>query len=131
MVTGLPTGKPPSAPVTDKKRDELISRMAELEIREEDLNEKFTRGSGKGGQKVNKSNNCVSLTHVPSGVSVQCHKDRSLSLNRFFARRLLADAIERTGSGGKTQKEKEAIKAIQKKKNKKKKRAQGKIEPRH
>ncbi|MBF0199389.1 MAG: peptide chain release factor-like protein, partial [Planctomycetes bacterium] len=90
-----------------------------------DLEESFVRGQGKGGQKVNKTHNCVVLKHLPSGVNVRCHKERSRELNRFFARRLLADALEVKKSGiteaGKALRDK-----IRKKKKKKAKRAQDK-----
>ena len=38
---------------------------------ESDLEEKFVRGFGKGGQKVNKTSNCVELKHLPTGISVK------------------------------------------------------------
>jgi peptide chain release factor len=68
--------------------------MKDLEIREEDLQEKFIHGSGKGGQKVNKSSTCVSLKHLPTGLDVKCQKERSREMNRFFARRILCEKIE-------------------------------------
>ena len=61
--------------------------MEALGIREQDLEESFVRGSGRGGQKVNKTNNCVYLRHTPTGIAVKCHADRSRELNRFLARR--------------------------------------------
>ena len=41
--------------ITQKKQDELEKRMAALGIREQDIEEKFIRASGPGGQKVNKT----------------------------------------------------------------------------
>ena len=61
--------------------------MAALGIREEDLEEKFIRSSGKGGQHVNKTSTCVWLKHLPSGIEVKCMEERSQSINRFLARR--------------------------------------------
>ena len=81
-------------PVTPAKRAELAERMRALGIRECDLEEKFTRGSGKGGQKVNKTNNCVCLTHIPSGIVVHCHRERERETNRFLARRTLCDELD-------------------------------------
>lgn len=69
-------------------------RMAELGIGEKDLIEKFVRGSGAGGQKTNKTSNCVFLKHVPSGVCVKCQIDRSREMNRYLARRELCEALE-------------------------------------
>ncbi len=81
-------------PVTEQKRRELAGRMQALGVREADLEEKFVRGSGKGGQKVNKTNNCVCLTHLPSGIVVKCHRERERETNRFLARRALCDELE-------------------------------------
>lgn len=79
--------------VSPEKNEELRRRMAALGVREEDLEERFVRSSGKGGQHVNKSSTCVQLLHRPSGVEVKCMEGRSQSLNRFFARRLLLERI--------------------------------------
>ncbi len=81
-------------PVSSPKLQELAERMRALGLRDADLEEKFTRGSGKGGQKVNKTNNCVCLTHVPSGIVVKCHRERERETNRFLARRALCDELE-------------------------------------
>lgn len=85
--------------VRPEKLEALRERMAALNIRERDLEESFVRGSGKGGQKVNKTNNCVYLKHLPTGIAVKCHVDRSRELNRFLARRELCDAIELAQTG--------------------------------
>jgi len=42
-------------------------------LNEEDIEEKFVRGSGPGGQKVNKTSNCVELKHKTTGIVVQVH----------------------------------------------------------
>ena len=68
--------------------------MESLGIREEDLEEQFIRSSGKGGQHVNKTSTCVYLKHKPSGIEVKCMRERSQSLNRFFARRELLEKFE-------------------------------------
>lgn len=86
-------------PVTPQKLHELAGRMAALGIRDADLQEKFTRGSGKGGQKVNKTNNCVCLTHVPSGIVVKCHREREREINRYLARRALCDELDHRLNG--------------------------------
>ena len=81
--------------VSDEKNRWLRERMDDLGIREKDIEEKFVRSSGKGGQNVNKTSTCVYLKHIPTGVEVKCMKDRSQSINRFLARRELAEKIER------------------------------------
>jgi protein subunit release factor B len=67
--------------------------MADLGIREEELEERFVRSSGKGGQHVNKTSTCVWLRHIPTGIEVKCMAERSQSLNRFLARRELLEKI--------------------------------------
>ena len=68
--------------------------MVDLGLREEDIAEKFIRSSGKGGQHVNKTSTCVWLKHIPTGIEVKCMEERSQSLNRFLARRELAERLE-------------------------------------
>jgi protein subunit release factor B len=82
-------------PVSTAKEEALAERMQRLGIREEDLDESFVRSRGKGGQNVNKVSTCVVLLHRPSGTQVKCQRERSQALNRFHARQLLADKIER------------------------------------
>ncbi len=80
--------------VTRAKEQQLVARMADLGIREEDLVEKFILGSGPGGQKLNKTSSCVYLLHRPTGIEVKCRQTRSQALNRFHARRELCARIE-------------------------------------
>ncbi|MFQ6070107.1 MAG: peptide chain release factor family protein [Candidatus Aminicenantales bacterium] len=80
--------------VTAAKEEALRKKMEELGIREEDITEKFIRSSGRGGQKVNKTATCVYLKHLPTGVEVKCQRERSQSINRYLARRILARKIE-------------------------------------
>ena len=112
-------------PVRPQKIAALRARFEALAIQGADLEEKFVRGSGKGGQKVNKTNNCVQLSHRPSGIVIQCHRERDRSLNRYVARVMLADAIERQSSGGHTEKERAKIEKIRKQKSRRKRRKKG------
>ena len=64
-------------------------------LREEDLEERFIRSGGHGGQNVNKVATCVWLRHRPSGLEVKVQQERSQALNRLLARRLLAAKLER------------------------------------
>jgi len=73
--------------------------MERLGIRESDLVEKFVRGSGKGGQKLNKTSSCVYLRHQPTGTEVKCQAERSQALNRFLARRELCDRLDERFNG--------------------------------
>lgn len=81
--------------VSEEKNRWLQQQMEALDIREQDIEEKFVRSSGKGGQKVNKTSSCVYLRHTPTGVEVKCMKDRSQSINRFLARRELVEKIKK------------------------------------
>jgi peptide chain release factor len=80
--------------VSEEKNRWLRERMETLNIQEKDIEEKFVRSSGHGGQNVNKTSTCVYLKHIPTGIEVKCMKDRSQSINRFFARRELVKRIE-------------------------------------
>jgi peptide chain release factor len=82
-------------PVSEEKNRWLQEKMEILGIREKDIEEKFIRSSGKGGQKVNKTSTCVYLRHIPTGMEVKWMRERSQSLNRFLARRELVRRIER------------------------------------
>ena len=74
--------------MTQEKWDQLEERMQRLGIRQEDLVEKFIRGSGHGGQKINKTSSCVYLKHTPSSVEIKCQLSRSREDNRLQAREL-------------------------------------------
>lgn len=74
--------------------DALTKRMRKLGIREDDLQETFTRGTGAGGQKINKTSSTVVLRHLPTGLEVRCQRERLQSTNRLVAREELCDKIE-------------------------------------
>lgn len=112
--------------IRKEKQEELQKRMELLGIKEEDLLEKFVLGSGKGGQKVNKTSSCVYLKHLPTQVEVKCQKDRSREMNRFFARRELCDQLEEK-TGGVTKKQKE-IEKIRKQKQRRARKSKVKTE---
>jgi len=92
-------------PVRPEKEHALRQRMESLGIREDDLEEKFIRSSGHGGQKVNRSATCVYLRHIPTGADVKCQKTRSQGLNRYYARLILCDKIEAIRHGKKSKKQ--------------------------
>ena len=113
-------------PVSSEKERAIAARMMELGVAENDFEESFVRSSGPGGQKVNKSSSCVYLVHIPSGLAVKCQRERSQSLNRYLARKLLLDKIERVQKGF-IAKEKEKLEKIRRQKRKRSKRAKEKI----
>ncbi len=108
-------------PVSEQKNRWLQERMEALGIHEKDIEEKFIRSSGRGGQKVNKTSTCVYLRHIPTGIKVKWMRERSQSLNRFLARRELVRRIERLS--GQSAPEGIQIEKARKQKSKRKKRA--------
>lgn len=68
--------------------------MQPAPLRDEDLRESFARSSGPGGQHVNKVSTAVTLTHLPTGLSVTVSDSRSQSMNRKIARERLAKKLE-------------------------------------
>lgn len=68
-------------------------------LREEDLEMKFVRGSGPGGQSVNKTSNCCVLKHIPSGIIVKCHIHRSVTKNTKEARQILISKLDNLING--------------------------------
>lgn len=113
-------------PVSSAKVNALNEKMAKLGIKESDLKEKFVRSSGMGGQNVNKRSTCVYLKHIPTGIEVKCMQERSQGLNRFLARRILVNKIERLLLGKKSEEQKR-IEKIRRQKHKRSKRAKEKI----
>lgn len=109
-------------PVSPEKEDELLQRMAALGVREGDVEESFVRSGGHGGQNVNKTATCVMLLHRPTGLQVKCQTTRQQGLNRFLARRLLLDKIERLQTG-QVAAERAKIEKIRRQKRKRSRRA--------
>ncbi|CAF9906294.1 hypothetical protein IMSHALPRED_004159 [Imshaugia aleurites] len=70
-----------------------------LLLKEEDIEEAFLKGSGPGGQKINKTSSAVQLKHVPTGMTIKSQATRSRSQNRKIARHLLAEKIEAAEKG--------------------------------
>ncbi len=114
------------AQVRPDKMKALQEKMDRLGIFEKDLIEKFVRSGGKGGQKVNKASSCVYLKHLPTGVEVKCQQERYQSLNRFLARRLLADKIE-TLARGKLSREEQEREKIRRQKRRRSRRAKARM----
>ncbi len=107
--------------VSEEKNRWLQERMEALGIHEKDIEERFVRSSGSGGQKVNKTSTCVYLRHIPTGLEVKCMKERSQSLNRFLARRELVRKVE--GASGHPTHEDSLTDKARRQKSKRKKRA--------
>ena len=112
--------------INPHKIAELEKRLKALGIRKEDVIERFVRSSGAGGQNVNKVSTAVYLKHIPTGIEVKMQKERSQSLNRFLAWRLLLDKIAALIQGKKSQKQQE-IEKIRRQKRKRSRRAKEKM----
>lgn len=80
--------------ISQAKTEELKARIQRLNIDLEEIEEKFVKGSGPGGQKKNKTSNCVRLSYPKLSIEVRMQEDRRRSVNRFLALREMIDKIE-------------------------------------
>lgn len=112
--------------VSPEKEKGLAERMAALGLREADLEESFVRGSGAGGQKVNKTSSCVVLRHRPTGIEVRCQRERSQVMNRFFARRELCDRIDERRRGAASARQ-QAIEKVRRQKRRRSRRQKARM----
>lgn len=104
----------------------FLEKALILGIKSVDIVEQFTRGTGKGGQKMNKTSSAVLLRHLPTGITVRCQKHREQNSNRISAYKLLILKIEEKIAGARSERAKKIYKLIKQKK-KRSKRAKEKI----
>jgi len=109
-----------------EKIEALEKKMADLGIRKQDIEFKFIKASGKGGQKVNKSSVAVFVKHAVTGFFVKYGKERSQHLNKFFALRLLVQKIE-DKMYGKDDRELKRVAKLKKQKQRRKRRTRKKL----
>ena len=72
---------------------QIEARLAALGVSPADVDERFVRGAGPGGQKINKTSSTVWLRHRPTGVEVRCQRERSQAANRELAWAELCDRL--------------------------------------
>lgn len=104
----------------------FLQKAEELKVKPEDILESFIRGSGHGGQKINKTSSCVLLRYQPTGIEVRCQKHREQSANRLSAYKLLILKIEEKIKGIESDRAKKIFK-LRKQKRKRSKRAKEKM----
>ena len=104
----------------------FLQKAQGLGIDPANIVEQFTRGSGSGGQKINKTASTVLLRHLLTGITVRCQKHREQSKNRISAYKLLILKIEEKIKGAESERTKKIYKLIKQKK-KRSKRAKEKI----
>ena len=73
---------------------DIEARLAAIGANARDVEERFVLGSGKGGQKVNKTSSTVWLRHRPTGIEVRCQRERSQAANRELAWNELCAKLE-------------------------------------
>lgn len=74
--------------------ESVLRRLEALGVSLADVEERFVRGSGPGGQKINKTSSTVWLRHRPTGIEVRCQAERSQAANRDEAWRELCAKLE-------------------------------------
>lgn len=100
------------SPLLKKSGNNLPPRPT---LPDSEIQHSYLKGSGPGGQKINKTNSAAQLTHIPTGIVVKSQATRSRSQNHTIAKRILAEKVELLHKGG----ESRAAKVVERKQKKK------------
>ncbi|MBI5413880.1 peptide chain release factor-like protein [Candidatus Peregrinibacteria bacterium] len=109
----------------------FLQKAVALKIFPQDIEEQFVRGSGKGGQKMNKTSSTVVLRHLPTKIDVRCQKYREQSSNRLSAYKLLILKIEDKIREQESERAKKIFKLIKQKRKRSKRARQKVLEAKH
>lgn len=103
-----------------------LKMAEEVGLKPEDVDESFVRGSGPGGQKINKTASAVQLIHRPTGIEVKIQRYREQSKNRLVAWKTLLLKLEEKVKGAESKIQREIYK-IKKQKQRRSRRAKDKM----
>jgi protein subunit release factor B len=73
---------------------QIVERLTAVGVRTADVEERFVRGTGPGGQKINKTSSTVWLRHGATGIEVRCQRERSQAANRELAWQEMVGRLE-------------------------------------
>ncbi len=117
--------------MTQDKKEKIRELMARAGVSENELEESFILGGGPGGQKTNKTSSVVRLVHPPSGIQVRCGGNRSREINRWLARRTLAERILEREQGVKSAARQEAERKRRQKRRRSRRQKQKMLDAKH
>lgn len=117
--------------VSEQKRKALADEMERLGISEDTLIEKFILGSGKGGQKLNKTSSCVHLKDPEHDLEVKIQRSRSRDMNRFIARRELCEKLKEKLEGERSKRQAAQEKIRRQKRRRSRRSKQRMLEDKH
>ncbi|KAH6641590.1 RF-1 domain-containing protein [Chaetomium tenue] len=97
-------GAPTSLELRNSFTTSVVANLKQLPPRpkhppESEIEESYLKGSGPGGQKINKTNSAVQLKHIPTGLVIKSQATRSRTQNRKIARDLLALKLDELANG--------------------------------
>jgi protein subunit release factor B len=105
-----------SQPSKGTEFDNTVPRKRiDIVIHNKDLEWKYVRGSGPGGQAANKTSNCVIMTHKPSGITVRAEESRETETNKHYAIKKLKERLDILTNGNLSKKQQEIDKIRSKK----------------